>query len=185
MANFDLEDLKRRMNGALEDLRKEFGGLRTGRASPNLLDPITVTAYGSAMPITQVANVSVPESRMISVQVWDKANVGAVEKAIRASDLGLNPIVDGQTVRVPIPELTEERRRDLGKVAAKYAEGHRIAVRNVRRDGMERLKSMEKASEISKDEQHRLGESVQGLTDEMISKIDEVLATKEKEIMQV
>ena len=185
MANFDLEDLKRRMNGALDDLRKEFGGLRTGRASPKLLDPVTVTAYGSAMPIGQVANVSVPEPRMISVQVWDKANVGAVEKAIRSSDLGLNPIVDGQTVRVPIPELTEERRRELSKVAAKYAEGHRVAVRNVRRDGMDQLKSMEKGGELSKDEQHRLGESVQSLTDEMISKIDEALATKEKEIMQV
>lgn len=185
MADFDLDDLRRRMNGAVEDLKREFAGLRTGRASPNLLDPITVEAYGSPMPLTQVANVNVPEPRLLSVQVWDKSLVQPVEKAIRSANLGLNPSVDGQTVRVPIPELTEERRRELVKVAAKYAEDHRVAVRNVRRDGMDKLKAQEKSGGMSKDEHHSLGEKVQELTDEIVAEIDQVLATKDQEIMQV
>lgn len=185
MTDFDLDQLNRRMNGAVEDLKREFSGLRAGRASPNLLDPITVEAYNSPMPLKQVANINVVEPRLLSVQVWDKALVTTVEKAIRAANLGLNPSVDGQIVRVPIPELTEERRRELAKVAAKYAEDHRIAVRNVRRDGMDQLKRSEKSSDISKDELHKLGGDVQELTDRVITQIDELLATKDQEIMQV
>ena len=184
-SSFDLKDLERRMQGAQSVLKSEFGGLRTGRASASLLDPITVDAYGTPMPLNQVANISVPESRMLSVQVWDKGQVQAVEKAIRESDLGLNPMIDGQNVRIPIPELNEERRTELSKVAGKYAEQARIAVRNVRRDGMEQLKQMEKDSEIGKDEHHTLGDQVQKLTDSAISAIDGSLSHKEKEIMQV
>ncbi len=183
--SFDLKDLERRMQGAVSVLKTEFGGLRTGRASASLLDPITVDAYGTPMPLNQVANISVPESRMLSVQVWDKGQVQAVEKAIRESDLGLNPMVDGQTLRIPLPELNEERRQELVKVAGKYAEQAKIAVRNVRRDGMEQLKQMEKDGEIGKDLHHDHGEEVQKITDKVIKEIDETARQKEQEIMQI
>jgi len=183
--SFDLKDLDRRMQGAVTALKSDFAGLRTGRASASLLEPIMVDAYGTPMPINQVGNISVPEPRMLAVQVWDKGQVHAVEKAIRDSDLGLNPMVDGQTVRIPLPELNEERRQELVKVAGKYAEQARVAVRNVRRDGMEQLKQMEKNGEIGKDLHHDRGEEVQKLTDKTIKKIDEALQQKEKEIMQV
>lgn len=181
----DLEDLKRRMHGAVSVLNGEFGGLRTGRASVSLLDPITVDIYGTTMPINQLATVSVPEPRMISVQVWDKSTVSAVEKAIRDAELGLNPATDGQLIRVPIPELNEERRQELVKVAHKYAEQARVAVRHVRRDGMEAAKREEKDGDISQDELHALSEKVQKLTDEHIAEIDALLAAKESEILQV
>jgi ribosome recycling factor len=180
-----MSDIKRRMGGALETLRKELGGLRTGRASVNLLDPVTVEAYGTKMPLTQVGTVSVPEPRMITVQVWDKGQVKAVEKAIRDAGLGLNPMSDGTLVRVPIPDLTQERRQELVKVAGKYAEQARVSVRNVRRDGMEMLKALEKKHEISQDEHRKWHDEVQGLTDAHIKRVDETLATKEKEIRQV
>ena len=183
--SFDLKDLERRMQGALSVLKSEFGGLRTGRASVSLLDPIKVDAYGTPMPISQVANISVPESRMLAVQVWDKGQVQAVEKAIRESDLGLNPMIDGQMIRIPIPELNEERRVELTKVAAKYTEQARIAVRNVRRDGMEQLKNMEKDGDIGKDLHHDHGEEVQKITDSVIKAIDDLLQHKEQEIMKV
>lgn len=181
----DLSDIKRRMDGALEALRKEFGGLRTGRASVGLLEPVMVEAYGSSMPISQVGTIGVPEARMLTVQVWDRSMVGAVEKAIRESGLGLNPSPDGQLVRVPIPPLSEERRVELTKIAGKYAEQGRVAIRNVRRDGMEKLKKMEKDSEISKDELHLWNEEIQSLTDQHIKLVDETLAQKEEEILQV
>ena len=184
-AEFDLGDLDRRMHGAFNVLKTEFSGLRTGRASASLLDPITVMAYGAPMPLNQVATVSVPEPRMISVQVWDKDVAGAVERAIRESDLGLNPVVEGQVLRLPIPELNEERRAELAKVAHKYAEQAKIAVRNVRRDGMETLKQLEKNSAIGEDVQHAQSAKVQALTDKVIAEIDTALADKEKEIMQV
>ncbi|HZA66437.1 MAG TPA: ribosome recycling factor, partial [Geminicoccaceae bacterium] len=168
-----------------EVLRKEFGGLRTGRASASLLEPISVAAYGAEMPLNQVATVSVPEARMLSVQVWDKGLVKAVEKAIRTSDLGLNPAVEGNLIRVPIPELSEERREELVKVAARYAEAARVAVRNVRRDGMEQLKRLEKDGELSKDEHHKSAEQVQELTDAEIKQINEMLVAKEAEIMTI
>ena len=185
MTEFKIADLKKRMNGAVEVLRKEFGGLRTGRASASLLEPITVAAYGSEMPLNQVGTVSVPEASMLAVQVWDKGLVKAVEKAIRMSDLGLNPAVEGNLIRVPIPELSEERREELVKVAARYAEAARVAVRNVRRDGMEQLKRLEKDGELSKDEHHKAGEQVQELTDAEIKQINEMLAAKEAEIMTI
>ena len=185
MAEPDIQDLKRRMDGAVSVLRQEFAGLRTGRASASLLEPITAEAYGSPMPLNQLATISVPEARLITVQVWDRANVSAVEKAIRESDLGLNPQTEGQVLRVPIPMLSEERRVELTKVAGKYAEQARVAVRNVRRDGMELLKRMEKDHEISEDEHRHWGQEIQKITDEMIGKVDDALATKEKEIMQV
>jgi len=185
VADPDIDDIERRMKGAVEMLKKEFGGLRTGRASTSLLDPLTVEAYGQSMPINQLATVSTPESRLLTVQVWDKAMVGPTEKAIRESGLGLNPATDGQLIRLPIPELNEERRIELGKIAGKYAEEARIAVRNVRRHGMDDLKHMEKDHEISQDEHHMWGEEIQKLTDEMIAKIDEALAAKEEDIMQV
>ncbi len=185
MADPDIDDLKRRMNGALEVLRTEFGGLRTGRASASLMDPIVVEAYGSQMPLNQVGTVNVPEPRMITIQVWDNSLVGAVEKAIRNSGLGLNPVMDGQSLRLPIPELTEERRGELSKVASRYAEQARIAVRNVRRDGMDKLKRLEKDGDISQDEQRAYGDDVQAMTDGIIADIDSLLEEKEKEIMQV
>ena len=185
MPDPDLDDIKRRMNGAVEVLRSEFSGLRTGRASAALLDPIQVDAYGSKMPITQVGTVNVPDSRMLAVQVWDQNLVSAVEKAVRDSGLGLNPSNDGNVIRIPIPQLSEERRMELAKIAHKYAEQARIAVRNVRRDGMDKLKRMEKASEISQDEQRAWAEDLQKLTDGNIKTIDESLVAKEKEIMQV
>src|SRR5690625_1835334 len=180
-----IKELKRRMEGAHEALRREFGGLRTGRAATSLLEPIMVEAYGSTMPLNQVGTVAVPEPRMLTVQVWDRSMVSSVEKAIRESGLGLNPSNDGNLVRIPIPPLSEERRQELVRVAARYAEQARVAVRNVRRDGMEQLKRMEKDAEISEDMQRRKSDEIQRLTDENIKLIDEALAQKETEIMQV
>ncbi|MEQ9811378.1 MAG: ribosome recycling factor [Azospirillaceae bacterium] len=185
MAGFSLKDLNRRMHGAVETLKSEFGGLRTGRASPNLLEPVMVDAYGTQMPLNQVGTVGVPEPRMLSVQVWDGSLVKAVEKAIRDSGLGLNPMTDGGSVRVPIPELNEERRRELSRIAGKYAEQTRVAVRNVRRDGMDQLKKLEKDGDISQDEHKRQSDEVQRLTDDTIKEIDALLSAKEAEIMQV
>jgi len=185
VADPDISDIKRRMDGALESLRKEFAGLRTGRASASLLEPITVEAYGNAMPLNQVGTIGVPEPRMITVQVWDRGMVKLVEKAIRESGLGLNPQTEGQSIRVPIPDLSQERRQELSKVAHKYAEQARVAVRNVRRDGMDLLKKLEKGGDISQDAHKSWSEKIQTLTDTHIKKIDETLATKEKEIMQV
>ena len=185
MADPDLDDLMRRMNGAAEVLRQEFAGLRTGRASTSLLDHVVVEAYGGEMPLNQVATISVPEPRMLSVQVWDKSQVKAVEKAIQTADLGLNPIVDGQFLRIPIPELNEERRSELAKVAGKYSEQAKVAVRNVRRDGMDKLKKMEKSNEISKDDSRIWSDEIQELTDSMIKRISDMVETKEKEILQV
>ena len=181
----DLADLGKRMDSALEVLRKELQGLRTGRASASLLEPIVVEAYGSEMPLTQVGTVNVPEPRMLTVQVWDRGLVKAVEKAIRNSNLGLNPSVDGQLLRVPLPELTQERRNELVKVAHKYAEQTRIAVRNVRRDGMDQLKRMEKDGDISQDEHKQWSDEVQKLTDKHIDSINQLLEHKEKDILQV
>jgi ribosome recycling factor len=180
-----VKDLRRRMDGALDVLRKEFAGLRTGRASAGMLEPVVVEAYGNAMPLAQVATVSVPEPRLIIVQVWDRGNVKATEKGIREAGLGLNPQTDGQTIRVPIPDLNEERRRELTKVAAKYAEQARISVRNVRRDGMDLLKKQEKEHKLSQDEHRKLDKDIQALTDETIKKVDGLLAQKDKEILQV
>ncbi len=180
-----LRDLGRRMDGALDVLRKEFGGLRTGRASASLLEPITVAAYGGTMPLNQLANVSVPEPRMITVQVWDRAMVKAVDRAIRESGLGLNPQTEGQVMRVPIPDLNEERRRELTRVTAKYAEQARVSVRNVRRDGIEMLRRQEKDGELSQDQQRRQQQEIQRLTDEAIGRIDQALAQKDREILQV
>ena len=184
MPSYDKGDLQRRMHGAVEVLKHDLGGLRTGRASTTLLDPIHVEVYGSNMPLNQVATVSVPEPRLLSVQVWDRGNVGAVEKAIRTADLGINPIVDGQNIRLPIPDMTEERRKELAKLAHQYAEKAKIAVRNVRRDGMDHLKQDEKKHEISEDERKRREIEVQKLTDEAIAEIDQILAAKDKEILQ-
>ena len=177
------DDLKRRMHGAVEVLRHDLGGLRTGRASTALLDPVHVEVYGTNMPLNQVATVSTPEPRMLSVQVWDRSNIQPVEKAIRNAGLGINPIVDGQVIRLPIPELTEERRKELAKLVGQYAEKARVAVRNVRRDGMDHLKSDERKHEISEDERKRLEHEVQKLTDETIKEIDEAAVAKEKEIL--
>lgn len=180
-----LKDLRRRMDGALEVLRKEFGGLRTGRASASLLEPIMVSAYGNTVPLNQVASINVPEPRMITVQVWDRGVVKAVDRAIRESGLDLNPQTEGQTIRVPIPDLNEERRRNLTRVAAKYAEDARVFVRNVRRDGIETLRRLEKESELSQDEHRKQQREVQHLTDDYISRIDEALTQKDREILQV
>ena len=185
MSGSDLEDITRRMDGALEALKREFAGLRTGRASAGLLDPIKVEAYGQSMPLNQVGTVGVPEPRLLTVQVWDKSMVNAVERAIRESDLGLNPSTDGQLVRVPIPELSEDRRKELTKVAGRYAEQAKVAVRNVRRDGMDLLKRQEKDGEISQDEHKKVADQIQKLTDEHIKLIEEAAAIKDKEIMQV
>ena len=181
----DLADIKKRMDSALEVLRKELQGLRTGRASASLLEPIVVEAYGSEMPLPQVGTINVPEPRMLTVQVWDRGLVKAVEKAIRSSSLGLNPAVDGQLIRVPLPELTQERRNELVKVAHKYAEQARVAVRNVRRDGMDQLKKMEKDGDISQDEHKHWADEVQKLTDKHIEAINQLLDHKEKDILQV
>jgi ribosome recycling factor len=183
MPAYDKADLERRMNGAIEALKGDLSGLRTGRASTSLLDPVTVEVYGAHMPLNQVATVSVPEPRMLSVQVWDKTNVGPVEKAIRSAGLGLNPINDGQTLRLPIPDLTEERRKELAKLAGQYSEKAKIAVRNVRRDGMDALKVDEKKNVISEDERKRHETEVQKLTDATIAEIDTTSAAKEKEIL--
>jgi ribosome recycling factor len=177
------DDLKRRMHGAVEAFKHDLAGLRTGRASTALLDPVHVEVYGTSVPLNQVATVSVPEPRMLSVQVWDRSNVGPVEKAIRTAGLGLNPVTDGQVVRLPIPELTEERRKELAKLVGQYAEKARVAVRNVRRDGMDHLKSDEKKHDISEDERKRLEHDVQKLTDDTIKEIDELAHGKEKEIL--
>jgi len=183
MPAYDKSDIQRRMNGAVEALKHDLGGLRTGRASTTLLDPVNVEVYGANMPINQVATVSAPEPRLLSVQVWDRSNVSAVEKAIRSAGLGLNPMTDGQNIRLPIPDLTEERRKELAKLAGSYSEKAKIAVRNVRRDGMESLKTDEKKHEISEDERKRLEVEVQKLTDDAIKDIDAVTAAKEKEIL--
>jgi len=185
VADPDISDIKRRMDGALEAFKKELSGLRTGRASASLLEPVTVEAYGSKMHLKEVGTVSVPEPRLITVQVWDRGMMKAVEKAIRDSGLGLNPQAEGQTIRVPIPDLTQERRQELAKVAHKYAEQARVAVRNVRRDGMEMLKKAEKNGDITQDEHKTWQDKVQGVTDQHIKLIDEALAQKEKEITQV
>ncbi|MBO43961.1 MAG: ribosome recycling factor [Rhodospirillaceae bacterium] len=182
---FDIDDIQRRMDGALAALKRDFSGLRTGRASTALLDALDVDAYGSQMPIDQVGTVSVPESRLLTIQVWDKGLVGAVEKSIRESELGLNPQSEGQLIRIPIPDLSEERRLEIKKIAAKYAEQARISVRNVRRDGMDQLKKAEKGGEISQDDQRIYGDELQDMTDNHVKKIDETLAQKEEEIMQV
>lgn len=181
----DMKDIRKRMDGALTVLKKEFGGLRTGRASASLLEPLMVDAYGTKMPITQVGTISVPEPRLITVQVWDNSVVKAVERAIRESDLGLNPQTEGATIRVPIPDLNEERRHELVKVAGKYAEQARVAVRNVRRDGMDQLKRMEKDGEISEDEHRAKSQEIQAMTDEHVKLIDEAYHEKEREITQV
>ena len=184
MPAYDKNDIQRRMHGAVEALKHDLVGLRTGRASITLLEPVTVEVYGAHMPLNQVATISVPEPRMITVQVWDRSNVGPTEKAIRSAGLGLNPITEGQNIRLPIPDLTEERRKELAKLASQYAEKARIAVRNVRRDGMDALKTDEKKHEISEDEHKRLGAEVQKLTDDTIKEIDAASAAKEKEILQ-
>ena len=183
MPAYDNNDLQRRMDGATESLKSDLVGLRTGRASTNLLDPITVEVYGAQMPLNQVATVSAPEPRLLSVQVWDKGNTNAVEKAIRSAGLGLNPISDGTMIRLPIPDLTEERRKELAKLAGQYAEKARIAVRNVRRDGMDALKADEKKHEISEDERKRLEAEVQKMTDATIADIDAAAHSKEQEIL--
>ncbi len=179
----DINELRRRMDGALKSLHSEFSGLRTGRANSAMLDNIMVDAYGAMMPLNQVSTVSVPEPRLLSVQVWDKGVVKSVEKAINTAGIGVNAVADGQLVRVPIPELSQERRTELSKVAGKYAEGGKVAIRNVRRDGMEALKKMEKDGDISQDEQKKREGDIQKLTDEFIKKIDEALASKEKDIL--
>jgi ribosome recycling factor len=176
-------DLKRRMHGAVEALKHELAGLRTGRASTALLDTIHVEVYGANMPLNQVATVSVPEPRLLTVQVWDRSNVQPVEKAIRAANLGLNPITDGQLIRLPIPDMTEERRKELAKLVGQYAEKARVAVRNVRRDGMDHLKQDEKKHAISEDERKRLEHEVQKMTDDTIKEVDDAAANKEKEIL--
>lgn len=181
----DLSDLKRRMEGAIAAFKHDIASLRTGRASANILDPVMVEAYGSRVPLNQVANITVPEARMLGVSIWDKSMVGAVDRAIRESNLGLNPIVDGQNLRIPLPELNEERRKSLVKVAHDYSEKAKIAVRNVRRDGMDSLKKAEKDGDIGQDVSRSQSEKVQKITDDMISDIDRLLAEKEKEIMQV
>ena len=182
---FDLNEIKRRMQGAVQSLRNDLSSLRTGRASANLLDPIQVEAYGQSMPLNQVATVSVPEARLVSVQVWDRGMVSAVEKAIRTSDLGLNPQTEGQTLRIRIPELNEQRRKEMVKVAHKYGEEARVAARHVRRDGMDLLKKLEKDGDISQDDQTRQVDQVQKVIDQTITEMDNLLATKEIEIMQV
>lgn len=185
MTDGRLADFSRRMVAAIDVLQREFTGLRTGRASANLLDPIKVEVYGAMMPLNQLGNVSVPEPRLLTFQVWDKSHVKEIEKAIRDAGLGLNPAADGQLIRVPLPPLSEERRQELSKIAGKYAEEARVSIRNVRRDGMEMLKKMEKDSEISEDEHHRLSGEMQTLTDANIKKIDELLSSKQKDIMHV
>ena len=183
MARYDKADLERRMEGAVESLKSDFSGLRTGRANVTLLDPVTVEVYGSQMPLNQVASVSAPEPRMLSVQVWDKSNIQPVEKAIRSAGLGLNPINDGNTIRLPIPDLTEERRKELAKLAGTYAENARIAIRNVRRDGNDALKEDEKKKEISEDDRKRAEDEVQKLTDKYVADTDTAVAAKVKEIL--
>jgi ribosome recycling factor len=183
MAGYDKADLERRMKGALDTLKHDLNGLRTGRASASLLDPIQVDVYGASMPLSQVATVTAPEARMLSVSVWDRSNVSAVEKAIRSAGLGLNPMTEGATIRLPIPELTQERRKELAKLTHQYAEKARVAVRNVRRDGMDLLKKAEKVGDMSQDEHKREADVVQKLTDKLIAEIDSASAAKEKDIL--
>jgi ribosome recycling factor len=184
-ANFDIKDLDRRMHGVQDTLKREFAGLRTGRASASLLDPVVVTVYGAKMPLNQVATVSVPDARTISVQVWDKSQVQAVDRAIREANLGLNPIADGTLLRLPIPPLNAERRQELAKIAHKYAEHARVGMRNVRRDGMELLKKLEKDGAMSEDEHRKNSAKVQELTDKLVKEVDQMLVAKEAEIKQV
>lgn len=183
MAKYDKADIERRMQGAVESLKGDLGGLRTGRANTSLLDPVVVEVYGSMMPLNQVATVSAPEPRMLSVQVWDKSNLTAVEKGIAKANLGLNPMIDGQTLRLPLPDLTQDRRKELAKLAGNYAEQAKIAIRNVRRDGMEDLKTDEKKKDIGEDDRKRGEDEVQKLTDKYVALADEVAAAKEKEIL--
>lgn len=185
LANFDLKEIEKRMRASIDALKREFSGLRTGRASANLLDPVQVMVYGARMPLNQVATVSVPEPRMISVTVWDRSNVTAVDKAIREANLGLNPIMDGQVLRLPIPTLTADRRQELVKLAHKYTEQAKVAIRNVRREGMDLLKKLEKDGKISEDDHRGHSEKVQELTDRLIKEVDGTLATKEAEIQKV
>ncbi|MFC4255122.1 ribosome recycling factor [Altererythrobacter xixiisoli] len=184
MAKYDKADIERRMNGAVESLKGDLSGLRTGRANVALLDPVVVEVYGAMMPLNQVATVSAPEPRMLSVQVWDRSNVIPVEKGIAHANLGLNPMIDGQTLRLPLPDLTQERRKELAKLAGQYAEKAKVAIRNVRRDGMEALKEDEKKKEISEDDRKRMEEDVQKLTDRFVAETDSVTEAKEKEILQ-
>jgi ribosome recycling factor len=181
----DINELRRRMTGAIDAFKKELSGLRTGRASVSLLEPIQVEAYGSSMPLSQLGTVGAPEARMLTVQVWDKSMVKAVEKAIREANIGVNPMVEGQLIRVPLPPLTEERRKELVKLAHKFAEQARVSVRNVRRDGMEALKQMEKDHKITEDDHRKRSAEIQKLTDELVKSIDDTLAAKEKETMHV
>jgi ribosome recycling factor len=183
MAKYDKADIERRMKGAVESLKSDLSGLRTGRANTSLLDPVVVEVYGAMMPLNQVATVSAPEPRMLSVQVWDRANVTAVEKGIAHANLGLNPMIDGQTLRLPLPDLTQERRKELAKLAGEYGEKAKIAIRNVRRDGMENLKDDEKKKDISEDERKRAEDDVQKMTDAHVAEIDTVVAAKVKEIL--
>lgn len=185
LTSFDLKEIDKRMHASIEALKRELIGLRTGRAHANLLDPVHVSVYGSRMPLNQVATVSVPEPRMISVQVWDRSNVTAVDKAIREANLGLNPITDGQVLRLPIPALTAERRQELVKLAHKYSEQTKVAIRNVRRDAMDLLKKLEKDGKMSEDDQHKNSTKVQELTDKLVKEIDQTLAAKEAEIQKV
>jgi ribosome recycling factor len=183
MAKYDKSDIERRMAGAVESLKGDLGGLRTGRANTTLLDPVMVEVYGSMMPLNQVATVSAPEPRMLSVQVWDKANITPVEKGIAKANLGLNPMIDGQTLRLPLPDLTQERRKELAKLAGEYGEKAKIAIRNVRRDGMESLKEDEKKKEISEDDRKRSEDDIQKTTDKYVAEIDTTVAAKVKEIL--
>jgi ribosome recycling factor len=183
MAKYDKNDIERRMQGAIESLKGDLAGLRTGRANTSLLDPVVVEVYGAMMPLNQVATVSAPEPRMLSVQVWDKANLTAVEKGIAKANLGLNPMIDGQTLRLPLPDLTQERRKELAKLAGTYCENAKIAIRNVRRDGMEDLKADEKKKDIGEDDRKRGEDEVQKLTDKYVAQADEAAAAKEKEIL--
>jgi ribosome recycling factor len=183
MAKYEKADIERRMKGAVESLKGDLGGLRTGRANTSLLDPVVVEVYGAMMPLNQVATVSAPEPRMLSVQVWDRSNLTAVEKGIAKANLGLNPMIDGQTLRLPLPDLTQERRKELAKLAGEYGEKAKIAIRNVRRDGMEALKDDEKKKDISEDERKRSEDDVQKLTDSHVAEIDTVVAAKVKEIL--
>ena len=183
--NFELNIYEEKMSKTLEVLKREFSGLRTGRASVSLLDPIIVDAYGSKVPISQVSNVSVPEARLITVQVWDESQVASVENAIRNSDLGLNPMSEGNVIRIPIPELSEERRIEIVKIASKYSEDSKVVIRNIRRDAMEKIKNSEKNKEISKDESFQFSEDVQKITDKFIGLIDSLFQEKEKDILKV
>lgn len=183
MAQYDKSDIERRMSGAVESLKGDLSGLRTGRANVALLDPVVAEVYGAMMPLSQVATVSAPEPRMLAVQVWDKSNVSAVEKGISKANLGLNPMTDGQTIRLPMPDLTQDRRKDLAKLAGEYGEKAKIAARNVRRDGMESLKADEKAKDISEDERKRLEDEVQKMTDKYVAEIDVAVEKKVQEIL--